>query len=917
MTKNPTYKTGIKTLTDVQLKNGLPSYNILLDKIETIRENAKTVSRLPIDGSFENLKYDNIFSILGGRGAGKTSILLTILDKLRSDAGNINIIMPIIMPELIDNGDSFIGWILSAVEKEIQNIENRIKERGYRKDDSAYVQMCDKYHFFERCVFNSNNTLRNTFSELKKSYYAKVYNARRGEWDLNSDMALVSSINDRGFSLIEQFTRFWNELVETYQEYYRKNGEETKAPLIFFMIDDADLKPQIINELIFSLPKYFSHPNVVVLISASHKTLNYTVKNFMYQQITNKEFDLMKLMKMEYKYNNEVYKHENTNTYKIRFSELRYGKEYDKITTLTEEILRKLFPVSNRFYLKKYELYADKCSLKFENLNEEILDISKQFAKELNAFQREVSDLHVLNLTKDISVKDQDQEKLRKKKSESFTLTDSDDMKTAVYLSFLGKYPRDIVSGYHSFHDMIKELISLVKKYYQENNSCDAKQFVSDEFLRGIRETCVNFIDSIVSSNSNLKMFSNHSSELILERRMHWQLFLNYPLVVEMLDKTEYRDINRKNPAPFIEMICLLNFIEQLIVQVISHRKEHHGYKEFQQIIDKCGIKIIKKSEDLFTMLKQYEEFSMYNVVFNFDMYDNEHQEVLMYAIDSLDLLNERDHVDIMNNKQWYDFVSKVLFYRFSNIQQIRKHKDIIFILKNIPFADKTYTDMYNDYINLAKSIFLLGKTPGYKSKSVLNIKEASTIIDEMDAKVLNLHNVSNYLTYKINNWEDIVSGLEKYSYELENYRGTAPIRSAIRNMIEMLNRNHGMISRVYLLSYFEKIQNYISDSSRNIVRPLWLSKFRIMIEDSFSIVSDKYCLEYNDLCQEIKNGSKKYIQAVSLMYFNSKFSSRMESVEKMKQYYDELSDDTYIKQQINYLQEKEWNELAEEDDGI
>ena len=147
MTKNPTYKTGIKTLTDVQLKNGLPSYTILLDKIETIRENAKTVSRIPIDGSFENLKYDNIFSILGGRGAGKTSILLTILDKLKSDAGNINIIMPIIMPELIDNGDSFIGWILSAVEKEIQNIENRIKERGYRKDDSAYVQMCDKYHF--------------------------------------------------------------------------------------------------------------------------------------------------------------------------------------------------------------------------------------------------------------------------------------------------------------------------------------------------------------------------------------------------------------------------------------------------------------------------------------------------------------------------------------------------------------------------------------------------------------------------------------------------------------------------------------------------------------------------------------------------------------------------------------------------
>lgn len=401
MSNNPTYKTGIKTLTDVQLRNGLPSYDILMDKIGIVRENARKISGLPIDGSFENLKYDNIFSILGGRGAGKTSILLTIHNKLRDDANNINVIMPLIMPELIDNGDSFIGWILSAIEKELQNIENKIRERGYRKDNSSYAQMCDKYHFFERCTFNNNNTLRNTFSELKKSYYAKVYNSRRGEWDINSDMALVSSINDREFSLVEQFTKFWNQLVSTYQEFYRTSEEDKRVPLIFFMIDDADLKPQIINELIFSLPKYFSHPNVVVLISASQEILYYTVKAFMYNQITNKEFDLMSLMDMEYKYNANIYKDSELNKSSsinnnplVRFNELRHGKEYDKIANLTEEIFRKLFPMSNRFYLKEYDLYADKCSLKFENMDNEVINISKQFAMELNSFKNEVMALH-------------------------------------------------------------------------------------------------------------------------------------------------------------------------------------------------------------------------------------------------------------------------------------------------------------------------------------------------------------------------------------------------------------------------------------------------------------------------------------------------------------------------------------------
>lgn len=246
MTENPTYKNGIKTLTETQLKNGLPNYDLLKNKLQIIREHAGQMpDGVVIDGSYENLKYDNIISILGGRGAGKTSILLTIYHELEKDTDNINILMPLIMPELIDNSDSFIGWILSAVEKNLQDIEKKIKECGYRSDQSYYAQMCDKYHFFDRCVFNNNNDLRKTFEELKKSYYARIYNARRGEWDLSSDMALVSSINDKGFSLIEQFTKYWNKLVDTYRGYYKKKYDIIKTPLIFFMIDDADLKPQI------------------------------------------------------------------------------------------------------------------------------------------------------------------------------------------------------------------------------------------------------------------------------------------------------------------------------------------------------------------------------------------------------------------------------------------------------------------------------------------------------------------------------------------------------------------------------------------------------------------------------------------------------------------------------------------------
>lgn len=910
MSNNPTYKTGIKTLTDVQLRNGLPSYDILFEKIATIRENAKKISSLPIDGSFENLKYDNIFSILGGRGAGKTSILLTIHDKLKTDTSNINIIMPLIMPELIDNGDSFIGWILSAVEKGLQNIENKIKERGYRKGDGSYSEMCDKFHFFERCSFNNGNTLHNTFSELKKSYYAKVYNSRRGEWDINSDMALVSSINDKGFSLTEQFTSFWNQLVATYREYYRTSNDDQRTPLIFFMIDDADLKPQIINELIFSLPKYFSHPNVVVLVSASQKTLNYTVKNFMYQQITNKDFDLMKLMEMEFRYNSEVYIGLDRHPM-VRFHELRYGKEYDKIINLTEEVLRKLFPVSNRFYLKKYELPADKCSLKFENSDSEILDISNQFAKELDDFQNEVVSFHLDKLIESGSF-DKVQSSL-KRKHKYFTLTEKDDMKTAFYLSFLGKYPRDIVSGYHSFHDTLKELIALLRNYYAQNPDRDFDAPVTDEFLKGIRECCINFISSIVVSNRNLKMFSKCSDEFVLERRMHWQLFVNYPKVVTMFNDSNHIVENEANPSPFIEMICLLNFVEQLIVQLIPHRKEHHGYSELQQIIDICNIKIIKKSDDLYKMFKQYEVFSMYKVIPDFNMSDHEHQDILLDVIYNLDLLKENTPNDIMSNNTWYDFVSEVMFNRFSYIEQVQKHKDIIFMLKKRSFVDSIYIKTRDNYLSKAKKYLLYNDF--LNNDMFPNFKEAKDAINNTGSKFLSIQKIIDDLSLKFDDVQEGIIQIESFANEIDSTVGLSPAREIFNKIITLISKNNGTINLSYLTSCMDILHTYSPEYLIRFTYSSWFRRLNNFLINSLTIVPDENYKKYRYLCEEINRCAETYVMAIYFLYFDNKqFNSPIKSVEKMGRYYQKLTDDQYIKQQINNLQEKEWDKLTEEE---
>lgn len=556
---NPTYKNGVKTLTETQIKNGLPGYDLLMAKIDEVRKNALEFGERDINlDLFENLKYDNILSILGGRGAGKTSILFTIYNYLKNEMDNgknINVLMPFVMPELIDDNDGFIGWILAAVEKNLSFIEGEISKYGFRGEDTSYGKLCKKYNFFNRCVFNERNKLREAFLQLKKAYHSKRYISRRGDWDYSTDLEVISNISFKSFDLIEKFSSYWNKLVETYKELNnaKRNEISGQEPLIFFMIDDADLKPQILNELIFALPKFFSHPNVVVIISASHKILNYTLKNYMYEQITGSTLPLMDLMDIEYKHNYNG-KDDEELAQRIKFHELRYGREYDKIKTLTDEILRKLFPVSNRFYLKRYERYEEKCALSFEASRNITVSISNQFAEKLSKFKKEILEIHQKNVTS-FHKKENRIHKNKKttlgEKEKNFTLieekNDTAEIKSPIYLSFLGKYPRDIVSGYYAFCDLLEEFKAALLKFYKRNIKLyDMGDAISDEFINEIYDICIKFMNSIITSNRHLKPFCRNASELILKRKMHWRLYVDYSMVPDVLCNPNYYSENKK-----------------------------------------------------------------------------------------------------------------------------------------------------------------------------------------------------------------------------------------------------------------------------------------------------------------------------------------------------------------------------------
>lgn len=123
--RNPNNKIGIKTLTDEQLRASLPNWELIDYRLDSIRKEAEGVNLDNLEKEpFETLKYDQFFSILGRRGAGKTSVIYTLYEKFKTK--DENIVLPIIMPELFEAGEGVLDWLFQAIDFKLKEIEDTL-----------------------------------------------------------------------------------------------------------------------------------------------------------------------------------------------------------------------------------------------------------------------------------------------------------------------------------------------------------------------------------------------------------------------------------------------------------------------------------------------------------------------------------------------------------------------------------------------------------------------------------------------------------------------------------------------------------------------------------------------------------------------------------------------------------------------
>lgn len=914
---NPNNKIGIKTLTNKQLQIGLPAYDALSDKIEDIRSKVSAVNRESISKEiFESLKYDQIFSLIGGRGAGKTSILLTLYNIFKSDDSNI--VLPIIMPELIDDNESIVSWLISAMGKNLEMIEKKIKDFGQNNKTEKYNSICDNYKLFDRCLFNKNNLIHQKFDELKSSYYSKEVKTFDANYPESREYKAISE--ESSFLLMQKFVDYWNTLIDVYSNYLSENKND-KNPLVFIFIDDADLKPQIINELLFVIPKYLSHPNIVVFISAAHKTLTYAVKNYMYKSLVQTPFNLPKFMEVEYLYNGNEYKKNDGNI--TKYHDLKYGKEYDKIKRLSDEILRKLFPVYNRYYLKKYDRYEDKKLLQMfetEDSNcQESIPLSKKIVRLISDFCGKIINLHKNHRVK-ANEKIKPSNDTLATKIKNFHLIEGYDnnkqfvdMENYYYLSFLGQYPRDIVAVYYALKDMLDNLqkklsdLYIDKTYYEKAEDQDDIPFV---FLQDVYEIIVKFLSSAITSNRKLSVFSKYIRDLVKAKHLHWQLFVDYAKVIEIFKDPKYYKDNKRDIDAFVEMITLLNFVEQFIVLIMPQRRRSNGYREFINLMNLSDIKMIRCDCDLDLMLRQYYKYHELGIIPNFNIESSEHQANFLFGLKELYKdnafgiqSNEND-----NNRykkyplEWYEFVAQIVVKKFFYVGKLKDYKEELKIIKTHKFLGDEYNNFYKSYYENLKEIFFQENNDDIfqlNSSIVYNMEKDIVTLSEIIEKVeLGLRSDN----YNLKDNIDIFGNQLDY---IENMR----LKKEVASLIAYIYSNT-VVKRNVVISKMNTIKLLIeADEEDYMTLSAWYVGFGNLLDDVLEIKNIPNSRKYLQLLGKIK---REYVGYIKYYYMLSKDSIK-EQINNIEKYY---YDYTLLGEEFNTLiqiaKEREWSSFIE-----
>ena len=170
-------KIGARVLSKDALHTLLPSNENIFKQIKSIRDMANHVyeekeNHCKNKNRNNNYKefdeqFNNVFSILGGRGSGKTSALLTIKHRIMNE-NKQDIVLPLIVPENMGENSDVLGWLFAQFQKEVTNLEEFL-EKNYKNQENIN-SLLKINEYFGECRLKEKTLLSKKFDELIKHY---------------------------------------------------------------------------------------------------------------------------------------------------------------------------------------------------------------------------------------------------------------------------------------------------------------------------------------------------------------------------------------------------------------------------------------------------------------------------------------------------------------------------------------------------------------------------------------------------------------------------------------------------------------------------------------------------------------------------------------------------------------------------
>ncbi|QXM05424.1 hypothetical protein [Crassaminicella indica] len=255
-----------KALMKEEVKLILPNYKEIGEQIEKLRD---SLLGMPLGNKKRSDEYyRNNFSILGGRGTGKTSVLLSLMNCLRAKKNiNNDFVMPLIVPDKISEASDVLGWIIDSFEDEVNNCVKKYCEKlkGRNFEHSEY---------FKYCIKEEKTELERLFIKLQEDYvYRKIryYEVIKenyvGKNEYRKDNLRILNAD---IELGKTFNKFIDELI-FFKKNKLKEDENGKEPLIFIFFDDVDICHERCIEILLTILRYLTHPNIVTITSGDYK----------------------------------------------------------------------------------------------------------------------------------------------------------------------------------------------------------------------------------------------------------------------------------------------------------------------------------------------------------------------------------------------------------------------------------------------------------------------------------------------------------------------------------------------------------------------------------------------------------------------------------------------------------------------